>query len=201
MDELLREHVFVDLYAVVRQGVVIGDPSYSLKDVEQLYMPPPDPDVSPAGASVVEYQGGSTAASRATGGSARLGRIREYNGWTASPPAGFRDWLLGRQRERGIGFIPRSTTTRATEGERTRAPQAPEDLLPRRGKQARRAGQGGVKRRPTASAGRLDKLVGWLGAGPPPPPRGEADVVADVRRPKVGGGGRRCATTPTASPS
>ena len=31
VDDLLRHGVFIDLYAVVRQGFVIGTPSYSLK--------------------------------------------------------------------------------------------------------------------------------------------------------------------------
>ena len=37
VDTLLRHEVFVDLYKVVRQGVRIGEPSYSLKKVEDLY--------------------------------------------------------------------------------------------------------------------------------------------------------------------
>ena len=37
VDELLRGERFVDLYAVVRQGVRIGTESYSLKQVEKLY--------------------------------------------------------------------------------------------------------------------------------------------------------------------
>src|SRR5690606_39451823 len=38
IDDLLRNHVFVDLYKVVRQGLVIGTSGYSLKDIECLYM-------------------------------------------------------------------------------------------------------------------------------------------------------------------
>ncbi len=38
VDELLRGERFVDLYAVVRQGVRIGTESYSLKQVEHLYL-------------------------------------------------------------------------------------------------------------------------------------------------------------------
>ena len=37
LDELLRTGVFVDLYAVVRQGVRVGTESYSIKDVEKAY--------------------------------------------------------------------------------------------------------------------------------------------------------------------
>jgi predicted RecB family nuclease len=37
IDELLRNHVFVDLYTVVCQALLIGEPSYSLKNVEHLF--------------------------------------------------------------------------------------------------------------------------------------------------------------------
>ena len=38
VDEPLKNHVFVDLYTVVRQGLLIGESSYSLKNVEHLYL-------------------------------------------------------------------------------------------------------------------------------------------------------------------
>lgn len=37
VDELLRHEVFVDLYKIVRQGLKIGEDSYSLKKVEKIY--------------------------------------------------------------------------------------------------------------------------------------------------------------------
>jgi predicted RecB family nuclease len=37
IDELLRNHVFVDLYTVVCQALLIGKPSYSLKNVEHPF--------------------------------------------------------------------------------------------------------------------------------------------------------------------
>src|SRR4051812_41394871 len=37
VDELLRAHVFVDLFQVVRQGVRASVESYSIKSVESLY--------------------------------------------------------------------------------------------------------------------------------------------------------------------
>ena len=39
VDELLRHEVFVDLYQIVRQGLRIGEDSYSIKSVERLYRP------------------------------------------------------------------------------------------------------------------------------------------------------------------
>src|ERR1039458_9511104 len=37
VDGMLRGGVFVDLFKVVRQGLLVGEPSYSLKYVEHLY--------------------------------------------------------------------------------------------------------------------------------------------------------------------
>ena len=40
LDALLRAQVFVDLYPIVRHGLRVGEPSYSLKNVERLVRPP-----------------------------------------------------------------------------------------------------------------------------------------------------------------
>ena len=51
--------------------------------------------------------GGSTAASRGAGRSRRsCARSATTTRWTASPPGGFASWLLERQRESGIGYLP-----------------------------------------------------------------------------------------------
>ena len=55
VDHLLRNDVLVDLYRVVKEGVRIGTPSYSLKDVEKLYMER-DGEVTSAGESIVEFE-------------------------------------------------------------------------------------------------------------------------------------------------
>jgi uncharacterized protein len=39
LDNMLRHEVFVDLYKIVRRGLRIGEESYSLKKVEQIYWP------------------------------------------------------------------------------------------------------------------------------------------------------------------
>jgi predicted RecB family nuclease len=55
VDDLLRNGVFVDLYSVVRQALIIGEPFYSLKNVERLYMPERTGEVSTAEDSIVQY--------------------------------------------------------------------------------------------------------------------------------------------------
>jgi len=37
VDNLLRKHKLVDLYAVVREGIRVGEPSYSIKYIEHFY--------------------------------------------------------------------------------------------------------------------------------------------------------------------
>ncbi|MGE0174337.1 MAG: TM0106 family RecB-like putative nuclease [Oligoflexales bacterium] len=56
VDNLLRNKVFVDLYRVVQQGMRVGEPSYSIKNIEHIYRGKREGDVKDAGTSVVFYQ-------------------------------------------------------------------------------------------------------------------------------------------------
>ena len=47
--------MLVDLYPIVRNGVLVGAPSYSIKKVERLYGPPRAEEVENAADSVVQY--------------------------------------------------------------------------------------------------------------------------------------------------
>jgi uncharacterized protein len=55
VDELLRSQVFVDLYKVVSQSIILGEKSYSIKKVELLYRGGRNTDVATAGDSIVQY--------------------------------------------------------------------------------------------------------------------------------------------------
>lgn len=55
LDDLLRNGVFVDLYAVVTHGMQIGEPKYSIKNVERLYRAGRDTTVASGADSVVVY--------------------------------------------------------------------------------------------------------------------------------------------------
>jgi predicted RecB family nuclease len=107
VDDLLRHGVFVDLYAVVRQGLIIGTPSYSLKKIERLYLPPREGDVVSASGSVVEYQRWIDAGQPGRWEeSPILKAIRDYNRVDCESTLGLRDWLFERQVESGIGYLP-----------------------------------------------------------------------------------------------
>jgi predicted RecB family nuclease len=56
VDALLRNEVFVDLYTIVKQGLRVGEPRYSLKNIEHLYREKRSGDVANAGDSIVAYQ-------------------------------------------------------------------------------------------------------------------------------------------------
>lgn len=102
VDDLLRNEVFVDLYTVVRQGVRIGTPGYSLKDIEPLFAPPRVGEVKTAKGSVVAYQ-----AWRDSGQpgdwrqSDLLKEIRDYNEIDCRSLVSLRDWLIGLRGKPG----------------------------------------------------------------------------------------------------
>lgn len=56
VDALLREHRLVDLYTVVREGIRISKPSYSIKAVEAFYASKRSGDVKKATDSIVVYE-------------------------------------------------------------------------------------------------------------------------------------------------
>jgi uncharacterized protein len=56
LDDLLRGLVFVDLYRVVRQGVLVGAERYSIKNLEPLYGFKREINLRDAGSSIVEFE-------------------------------------------------------------------------------------------------------------------------------------------------
>ncbi len=55
VDQLLRNEVFVDLYKLVKGGLRLGAPRYSIKNVERLYREKRDTEVGNGGDSIVVY--------------------------------------------------------------------------------------------------------------------------------------------------
>jgi predicted RecB family nuclease len=108
IDQLLRNEVFVDLYSVVRQGVLVGEPSYSLKNIEKLYRGQRQSEVASAADSLVFYQrwldtrDGSDWRSSPT-----LQVIREYNRDDCESTWQLACWLRAVQRQVGIAYIPK----------------------------------------------------------------------------------------------
>ncbi|MCF7674245.1 MAG: TM0106 family RecB-like putative nuclease [Akkermansiaceae bacterium] len=106
VDDLLRNGVFIDLYRVVRQGMLIGTPSYSLKKVERLYLPPRDGDVQNAAASIVYYAQWLESGEPATWEqSPILRKIRDYNEVDCESTWQLAEWLRDQQVKHDIAYV------------------------------------------------------------------------------------------------
>ena len=106
VDELLHGQVFVDLYRIVRQSVMIGEPSYSLKYIEHLYRGQREGSVASAGESMVFYQRWMIAQDGDTPKeSAILKQIRDYNEQDCRSTAELAEWLRQRQTDAQIAFV------------------------------------------------------------------------------------------------
>lgn len=90
VDHLLRAGKLVDLYRVVREGLRISEPSYSIKYVERFYLPRRAGEVTNAGASIVYYERW-----KATDEPRLLQDIADYNRDDVISTWRLRDWLCG----------------------------------------------------------------------------------------------------------
>lgn len=96
VDTLVREDVLVDLYRVVRQSIVVGQPSYSIKKIEDFYGKRGDASgVTGGGESILRFDEWLT--TRADPGlrdDAILADLEQYNAYDCYSTQGLRDWLL-----------------------------------------------------------------------------------------------------------
>ena len=108
VDELLRHNVFVDLYTLVRQGLRVGEPRYSLKNIESLYRDTRRTGpVSTAFDSVLAYENWlASGQPRDWRASPVLREIRDYNRDDCESTWQLTEWLRERQREAGIAWLP-----------------------------------------------------------------------------------------------
>ena len=121
VDDLLRNNVFIDLYAVTRQGVVLGTDSYSLKHVEKLYMDAREGEVTTSGGSIVAYhrwlESGQNQDWR---NSDMLKEIRDYNEVDCVSTWKLAMWLRERQITHGIEYIEPESAGSYQEDDRAR---------------------------------------------------------------------------------
>ena len=102
LDALLRQDVFVDLYAVVRQSLLIGIESYSIKRLEQFYAGElrAGAELADGGASIEEYE-----QYLLSGDADVRQRIIDYNEDDCVSTIALRDWLLERRDEAATAGI------------------------------------------------------------------------------------------------
>ena len=106
VDDLLREGVFVDLYDVVRHGVRVGEPRYSIKNLENLYMESREGEVTDAGASIVYYDTWiESGQSKNWKKSDLLEKIRDYNEDDCRSTWLLANWLREKQTENNISWV------------------------------------------------------------------------------------------------
>ena len=106
VDTLLRAGAFIDLYKVVRQGVRMGIPSYSLKKVEIFYLDGREAGVATAGDSILYYQEWLESRDGENWKTSRiLNDIREYNREDCESTWKLIDWLRALQAEEKIEYI------------------------------------------------------------------------------------------------
>lgn len=89
LDRLLRERRFVDLFAVVRGGLIGSERNYSIKSMEAFYGRVREGEVKTAGGSVVAYE-----LWRETGEQQILDEIEDYNRIDCISTEELRDWLV-----------------------------------------------------------------------------------------------------------
>ncbi|TDD70262.1 TM0106 family RecB-like putative nuclease [Jiangella aurantiaca] len=96
VDALLRGERLVDLYAVVKQGLLIGTESYSIKALERFYSPGgrAGAAVKDAGSSIVEYERWLAERDQQI-----LDDIEAYNRDDCVSTRQLRDWLEDRRSE------------------------------------------------------------------------------------------------------
>lgn len=110
VDQLLRNEVFVDLYKVVKGCLLLGEPRYSIKNVEHLYRGKRDTEVGSGGDSVVVYENWRMLNSEGKEGdswqtSKILNDIRDYNIDDCDSTQELVDWLREQQQANGIAYL------------------------------------------------------------------------------------------------
>ncbi len=107
-EEWLREELFVDLYPIVRNGILLGAPSYSIKKVEKLYLVDDrNEEISTAVDSVVQYaewlkSGEPKLTGDSISSSERLQNLQDYNEKDCDSTRQLQDFLIARQRDMHI---------------------------------------------------------------------------------------------------
>lgn len=106
VDNLLRNNVFVDLYKIVSQGLAVGEPAYSIKNIEKIYRGKRETDVASGDVSILVYEAWREAPDGETWEtSPTLKSIRDYNIDDCDSTQELGAWLRDLQAENGITFI------------------------------------------------------------------------------------------------
>jgi predicted RecB family nuclease len=133
LDRLLRGNRFVDLYAVVRQGVLVGSPSYSIKRLEPLYGYDREVDLEVANRCLREIERALELDAPQLVSDSTREAVRGYNEDDCISTLKLRGWLEGvRAHHIAAGWnIPRPVAAAVDEEELTEREQRVKDLRER----------------------------------------------------------------------
>jgi uncharacterized protein len=105
VDQLLRNNVFIDLYFIVKNGLRIGEPRYSIKNVEHLYRGKRETDVGTGSDSVVVYDAWRNQPDGDDWQSSKiLNSIRDYNIDDCNSTQELTQWLRNQQLDHHITY-------------------------------------------------------------------------------------------------
>lgn len=113
VDQLLRNEVFVDLYKLVKGCLLLGEPRYSIKNVEHLYRGKREAAVADGDASIAVYQQWRELHDIGEQGdtwqtSSILKDIRDYNIDDCDSTLELADWLRQQQQKHKIIYLGKS---------------------------------------------------------------------------------------------
>jgi predicted RecB family nuclease len=114
LDDLLRNHVFVDLYKGVKEGMRISQPGYGLKKVEAFYMGERETAVTDGNDSVIEFERWLE-----EGDDSILQAIAEYNRDDCVSTLKLREWLLEQRDAAAAEYGAEIAWEEPTVGERS----------------------------------------------------------------------------------
>jgi predicted RecB family nuclease len=147
--EMLQNGVFIDLYKVVKNGLLIGEPRYSIKNVEHLYREKRTTDVANGGESIVFYEnwqeqnGAENWKQQANGYQSwlkdpdnfdwsawqTLKDIRDYNIDDCESTLELVDWLREQQTISGVSYSPPETLVQKEKTDRQISNQQKREIL------------------------------------------------------------------------
>ena len=110
VDQLLRNEVFVDLYKLVKGCLILGEPKYSIKNVEHLYRGKRETAVAGGDTSIAVYENWRELNAIGEQGdtwqtSNILKDIRDYNIDDCDSTLELADWLRHQQKKYDISYL------------------------------------------------------------------------------------------------
>jgi predicted RecB family nuclease len=107
VDQLLRNDVFVDLYKIVKGGLLVGESKYSIKNIESLYRKPREGEVANGGDSIVAYDTYKTLSTQVENQEAQaiLNNILAYNKEDCDSTQELVVWLRQQQKKHDIAYM------------------------------------------------------------------------------------------------